>query len=407
MPMNEFPLTPLPPDEALYAFLDGELDQHHEQPLFDELAAQPELRTEMKDLLAIRNAVHRDAVFPPPQSDMGLAPLPLAGVTGAAGAGAVAGAVAPSSAFWPSIISGVGGAAIGAAIVAFLMSSPSATQEASSKGIAGVTSTAATAGQSATPERIVIVDTVVVTRRVATPATPAVSLPVAEQTNAVDLATMDVEPAAPDASPSDAPALIESVEPLSTITRNTVSASQSMHTMSTIAQPQSQLPVRLGFRSLASGLPSREATPNSVESAVLPNTAFSLTIPLSSDHRVGVEMGSESFRQTFTGFDGYRTAEWIQTPVLFWLGATYVFEPMSLEFLPGLRPFGNASVGTVFAQGPIARGTVGLAYQPIGPVRFTVGVDGAALMYSFQGSWFTSTKLGLSYGLSIDMGGWK
>jgi hypothetical protein len=56
----------------------------------------------MKDLLAIRNAVHRDAVFPPPQSDMGLAPLPLAGVTGAAGAGAVAGAVAPSSAFWRS-----------------------------------------------------------------------------------------------------------------------------------------------------------------------------------------------------------------------------------------------------------------------------------------------------------------
>jgi hypothetical protein len=270
-----------------------------------------------------------------------------------------------------------------------------------------VTTSVNTVGTSAAPERIVIVDTVVVTRRIAAPTAPVVSLPVAEQTTTADLATIEAEPAAPDASPNDAPALIESVEPLSTITRNTVAASQSMHTLSTIAQPQSQLPVRLGFRSLASGLLSREATPNSVESAVLPNTAFSLTIPLSSDHRVGVEMGSESFRQTFTGFDGYRTAEWLQTPVLFWLGATYIFEPMSLEFLPGLRPFGNASVGTVFAQGPIARGTVGLAYQPIGPIRFTVGVDGAALMYSFQGSWFTSTKLGLSYGLSIDMGGWK
>ena len=407
MPMNEFPLTPLQPDEALYAFLDGELDQHHEQPLFDELAAQPELRTEMKDLLAIRNAVHRDAVFPPPQSDTGLAPLPLAGIAGAAGSGALAGTVASSSAFWPSVISGVGGVAIGAAIVAFLMSNPSSNQDASSNGIAGVSTAANTVGTSAAPERIVIVDTVVVTRRIAAPTAPVVSPPVAELTNAADLVTIEAEPAAPDASPNDAPSLIESVEPLSAITRSSVSASQAMHTLSTISQPQSQLPVRLGFRSLASGLPSREATPNSVESAVLPNTAFSLTIPLSNDHRVGVEMGSESFRQTFTGFDGYRTAEWLQTPVLFWLGATYIFEPMSLEFLPGLRPFGNASVGTVFAQGPIARGTVGLAYQPIGPIRFTVGVDGAALMYSFQGSWFTSTKLGLSYGLSIDMGGWK
>lgn len=404
MPMNEFPLTPLPPDEALYAFLDGELDQHHEQPLFDELAAQPELRTEMKDLLAIRNAVHRDAVFPPPQSDMGLAPLPLAGVTGAAGAGAVAGAGAPASAFWPSIISGVGGAAIGAAIVALLMSSPTPNQDLSSTSIAGAPPAAGSAGVSAPPERVVVIDTVVVTRRVAI---PVASTPMVERaTNTVvtpDEAVIDSQ----DAVTSDVATVVASVEPLSAITRNTASATQSMHLASTIAQPQAQLPVRLGFRSLASGLASSEVTPTSVQSAILPNTAFSLTIPLAQDHRIGVEMGSESFRQTFSGFDGYRTAEWIQTPVLFWLGATYVFEPVSLEFLPGLRPFGNASVGTVFAQGPIARGTVGLAYQPIGPVRFTVGVDGAALMYSFQGSWFTSTKLGLSYGLSIDMGGWK
>lgn len=389
--MNEFPLTPLQPDEALYAFLDGELDPHHEQPLFNELAAQPDLRTEMKDLLAIRNAVHRDAVFPPPQTDMGLAPLPLVGAVGAATSAATS--VATTSALWSSIMSGVGGVALGAAIMAFLLLSSAPSEQQSSGGIAGEQRTSATAPA---PERIVVVDTVVVTRRVEAPA-PTVEQVAQPLASVHDAATDDVVQREP---------TIDPVQPLSTIAR-TVTSEQELNLASTVAQPSPALPVRLGFRSLASGVASSEAAPNSLQTALLPNTAFSLTIPLTQDHRIGVEMGSESFRQTFTGFDGYRNAEWVQTPVLFWLGATYIFEPMSLEFLPGLRPFGNASVGTVFAQGPIARGTVGLAYQPVGPIRFTVGFDGAALMYSFQGSWFTSTKLGLSYGLSIDMGGWK
>lgn len=402
--MNEFPLTPLPPDEALYAFLDGELDPHNEQPLFDELAAQPELRTEMKDLLAIRNAVHRDAVFPPPQTDMGLAPLPLGA---AAGATSMAGSTAgTSSALWPSVMSGIGGAVLGAAIMALIFSSnQQQSAQQTINGIAGEQPGPAKIASTQATDRIVI-DTVVVTRRVAVAVSPAeqpimTSETVHDQTPVI--ATNDITADVTEPQPM----MIEPVQPLTSISRSATMSSSTSSLASTIAQPSAPLPLRLGFRSLASGLPSSEAIPSSVQSAVLPNTAFSLTIPLSSDHRVGVEMGSESFRQTFSGFDGYRTAEWIQTPVLFWLGATYMFEPASFEFLPGLRPYGNASVGTVFAQGPIARGTVGLAYQPIGPVRFTVGVDGAALMYSFQGSWFTSTKLGLSYGLSIDMGGWK
>lgn len=403
MPMNEFPLTPLQPDEALYAFLDGELDPHHEQPLFDELAAQPELRTEMKDLLAIRNAVHRDAVFPPPQSDMGLAPLPLAAAAGVSTAAGTA--ASTSSALWPSIFSSIGGAAIGAAVMAFFLASPQQSPQQSIVGVAGDSGGPGQAMRASAPERIVVIDTVVVTRRVPAATVPQVAdiLPEAPTSSSqTDLTSVPEVVAEEPSRP-----MIESVQPLSALARTDLSASQQLHTMSTIAQPQPPMQVRLGFRSLASGLSSSEAAPSSVQSAILPNTAFSLTIPLSSDHRVGVEMGSESFRQTFTGFDGYRTAEWIQTPVLFWLGATYIFEPSSLELLPGLRPYGNASVGTVFAQGPIARGTIGLAYQPIGPVRFTVGIDGAALMYNFQGAWFSSTKLGLSYGLSIDMGGWK
>jgi hypothetical protein len=187
----------------------------------------------------------------------------------------------------------------------------------------------------------------------------------------------------------------------------TTSASQDLLQARPISPRTATNPVVLGFRTLASGLSASEPTPQDVQDAMLPNTAFSLTIPLSSFHRVGVEMGSESFTQSFTGMDGDRPAEWTQTPVLFWIGATYQFTPWDLELLPGLSPFAQATIGGAFSQGPVGRGTVGLAYQPVGPVRMTVGLDGSALFYQFQNSWFTTTKWGLSYGLSVDLGGWR
>ncbi len=392
-------------EEALYAFMDGELEVHQEQQLFTELAGNPELRSEMKDILSIRNAVHRDVLTPSPTLESAIlasAGFPVAG-SGAAAVGL--------SGSWTSglapLLYGASGMVVGALLMWFILPSTLVKQDVA--GYAG-----GNAAPPATPivgiavnppneqqAPLVRVDTVYIRKSAPqrmsySEATPSAPQPVAS------------EPAEPNVEVAQA-----RTEPI-LVAQNSLAyldgraiQSQELLPSARMSPGTSSLPAILGFRTLASGLSGASTIPQSVQDAMLPNTAFSLTIPLSAQHRVGIEMGSESFVQNFTGTDGTKAAEWQQTPVLFWMGATYQFTPWQWEILPGLSPIAQATVGTAFSQGPIARGTVGLAYQPIGPVRLTIGVDGSALFYTFQNSLFTSTKWGLSYGLSVDLGSWK
>ena len=404
-------MNTLSPDEALYAFMDGELEIHDEQRLFDALAGNPELRTEMKDILSIRNAVHRDVLFPSPAVESGI--LAAAGLAPAAAPlTAVGTAVAGASSWLASLtplLYTAGGVIAGALVMLSVLRAPQGTttdmMAAGPSNTVPPSSADVVAGRpaEAAPPVIVRVDTVYVRK---------VIVPVEPQERPLTVATTS-DASAPQPTPADestdSPVVVSSAPIASPDVRSlqSTSASNGIMTASPISPRTAMNPVILGFRTLASGLNAAEPTPQAVQDAMLPNTAFSLTIPLSAYHRVGVEMGSESFTQTFSGTDGIRPAEWQQTPVLFWLGATYQFTPWNLELLPGLSPFAQATVGAAFSQGPVGRGTVGLAYQPIGPVRMTVGLDGSALFYQFQNSWFTTTKWGLSYGLSVDLGGWR
>lgn len=77
------------PSEQLIQFLDGELPIDQEQNLFDEMALNPDLRSEMRDGLAMRSAISKDveAFTPTPEqtrdvfTGLGFAP-PFAGRTG-------------------------------------------------------------------------------------------------------------------------------------------------------------------------------------------------------------------------------------------------------------------------------------------------------------------------------------
>jgi len=198
-----------------------------------------------------------------------------------------------------------------------------------------------------------------------------------------------------------------SLPPLTSTQQTTLGADAAVPAAYLTAAATQQLPVSLRLRSLASGIPSSETPPTDLQNALLPNAAFALTMPLGTEHRIGIEMGSESFRQNFNGMLADRPVEYYQVPVLFWMGANYQYSPTEFSILEGLRPFAEITAGMAFAQGPLARGSIGLQYQPSGPIRFSVGIDGAALMYQFQNRWFNSTKWGITYGISIDMGGFR
>lgn len=403
MPQTNF--TPQEPTEALYAFLDGELEVSEEQRLFDELASSSELRTEMKDILSIRAAVHRDLIAAPSSLETNLLStvgLGSAVVTGA-GTAAISGVTRSTNILLNRLFSGIIGIAAGLIAAWFLFEMQ---RTPPTNGVAGYS------GQQANQQQpqpaAARVDTVYSTR-VITRVVPAQSINVSKQVEAQtpisQMSAVIEEPSA-----ADLPHETRITELPQTRTPRLDRYDVSSSITESVRRPlplstTSYLPmVAVRIRSLASGLSQTEPVPQSVRDALVPNTAFSLLFPLAEHQQLGVEMGQESFVQNFTGYEENRPIRINQTPVLFWIGGTYIVSPFEFSFLPGLSPFAEATLGMVFKQGPIGRGTIGLSYQPVGPLRMTFGIDGSALLYQFQGNSFTSTKWGVSYGLSVDIG---
>ncbi len=430
--MNEDNMNHLTPEEALDAFLDGELDLESEQPLFDELQASPDLRGDMKDALAIRAAVHKDLVAPPASGEAGLlAAVGLAGGAAAAGGGVAAGAGAGAAAaggagmlskFLPFLYTG-GGLIAGFLLAFFLFDGGQRATDnlaTTSSGGAGSEAVAGRTQQSPEPQApVALAPDTVYTVRYITRAVPVVQEPQTPVTTSdpVDVSEPPVDPMTTSTYAYDGPNGILTVDqdPRQRISASRAAASQStMRAADRYSPRTSALPVSFRIRTLASGLPIDETTPQSVQDAVLPNTAFALLFPVAEGHNLGLEMGTESFRQEFNGREEYvdpltgtlmsRDVVYTQTPVLFWMGATYEWIPSEFGFLPGLAPFVNATAGFAMQQGPLGRGTVGLTYRPIGPLRFNLGLDGSWLMYQNDNAWYSSTKWGPSFGLSIDLG---
>jgi hypothetical protein len=408
------------PEAQLHAFLDGELDNLAEQPLFDELAANPALRSEMRDLLTIRNAVLRDVMSPPPSAEAaimaaaGLASSSAAGTGSAVIAHGAATAATTSAGAWSNIIRfSLGGSVVGA-LVAYLL--------LTSRDI-GVNSSALQPPTVA--QRAIAGQPVPDTVRIVVP-------PVDESTLRIDRQRLIDERRALAASWAKLREAVEAFElrrilpladddiPLSTskvteaqttsallmmttpVTQTTFAPPIPMHS----AHANGPLPIQVRFRTLASGLRADEPMPPSVRNSALPNTALSVTVPVTEEHRLGVEFGREAFRQQFRTTLNGRPVEYLQTPTLFWLGATYQYLPSQVFGLEGLRPFVEATLGYAFEQGPIARAAAGLQYRPLGPIAFSLGFDASSLSFVQDNRWLSSMKSGFTTGITIDLGAW-
>jgi hypothetical protein len=422
-------LTPLTNDVALYAFMDGELDVLHEQSLFNELAANPELRSEMKDLLSIRNAVHRDIIVPPTTSEASI--LAAAGLSPLAGAAVVAPVAAAPALTWLTSLYALGGIIVGGLAVWLLMANGIG---ADTTVVAGRSSMDAASLATNVPARVDTVVSIVpatALERSLLDARAAVlngewsRLEDAQRTLANERRAFDAErkefanrtsamaqafsdPTSTALTMQETTASMQAtitLPPSASIVR----AETSLPTVPMLAAESSSanLPVQFRLRSLASGLRSDRPTPQALQDALIPNSAFLVSVPLTEHHRVGIEMGSESFEQVFNGAVGGRPVEFRQTPVLFWVGANYRFTAAEFSVLPGLRPFVESTIGMAFSQGPAARGSAGLVYHPGGPLAFTVGLDASALFFRHSGQWYSSSKFGFTYGLSVDLGAWK
>lgn len=125
--MNEMNFTP---SELLIAYVDGELEQLQEPSLFQALNESSELRTEMRDLLAMRRAIKDDRVaFTPPLAA-------TAAVFGTLGFSAPA-IIGSSwwSALWSKAGLAVAGVLLGSAVTWFGMNTTSSDKESASTAV--------------------------------------------------------------------------------------------------------------------------------------------------------------------------------------------------------------------------------------------------------------------------------
>lgn len=400
------------PNDLIQHLLDGELDPALEPGLFAELASSADLRNELKQQLAIRSTVQHDriALVPPAAltnavfSGLGFA-APLAGAAaGAAGGGMIA-----------SWLTKLGLPLITAAAAA---------------GITWVTA------QQPTDARVVTGATQVATRTEEAPASTPVPTPASIPADSPTLqrgdgdaiaalqrenarlrdALADAEarvpvqnleapsmPLATSAAPEDGGTFssptVSSIM-LSNDVRLTRDDGRRPFGMTPLVETKSAWQRYPSYLIQARGFSTTSLTDVSVapQSSGYDNVSLSAFYQLNDNHSLGLEVGRETFAQVFEGDRNGQLIRYEQQPSALWAGLFYRYQtsPISNNFIP----FGQVLLGGT-TYGPIGRATVGMQYAPAGPLSFLFGVEGAMLAYRFQGSLFTSSKIGLTYGVAV------
>lgn len=401
--------------DLIQHLLDGELDPTLELGLFAELASSAELRNELKQQLAIRSTVQHDriALVPPAAltnavfSGLGFA-APLAGAAaGAAGGGLIA-----------SWLSKLGLPLITAAAAAGI-TWVSAQQPSDARVVTGDTQVATRTEEAAAP-----------LTQTAPADNPTLQRGDANLRSAADqrtIAALQRENARLRDALSDAEARVPVQNLEATQMPSTSAVAQDAGTMSTPAVSSIMLTndVRLtrdngrqpfGLSPLVETKPTWQSYPFDMfqvrgfsttpltnvsvtpQSMWYDNLSVSFVKHLTEHHSLGIEIGNETFAQVFEGNRNGQLIRYEQQPSALWAGIFYRYQtsPISNNFIP----FGQVLAGGT-KYGPIGRATVGVQYAPAGPLSFLLGLEGAMLAYKFQDTWYTSSKIGLTYGVAV------
>jgi hypothetical protein len=114
---------------------------------------------------------------------------------------------------------------------------------------------------------------------------------------------------------------------------------------------------------------------------------------------IGLSAGSEQFAQTFTSIDNGVPFETSQSPFLYYGGLDLRYDMKNIGvFDDKLYPTVQLMLGAN-SMGPMTRGQLGLAWNPIGKLNINVGVEMTQSWFSAYGSTYNSGNYGLYYGI--------
>jgi hypothetical protein len=356
-----------------------------EEALFQKLSSDPSLRAEMQDHLAIRKAVQNDIeAYTPPASataaiftTLGFT-IPSSSVTAAAAAAAATAAAGSGSMLRSMWFSAASSALAVATAVLLYLQFPVAF-DAIGTVVERVVSS---------PSDIVVVeetapltDLIVTTQRrsAPAPATSAVTTAPVVQEREVTLRDMQLLAAA--LSEQEAPGRVRGEQ----------------------VYFYDLLPTPDGVTFHARNVALRSDPAPSVVSQSEPwfrNVNLGLMYALDDHHAVGIEAGRESFSQHFNGLENGMGVRYEQNPLAYWATAVYQFtgEPL----LPHVHPFIQIQAGGAFEIGGLGRATLGIKFRPFDRIAVIAGAEGSLMVYRFQSNWFSTNKVGMTYGLSYE-----
>ncbi len=128
----------------------------------------------------------------------------------------------------------------------------------------------------------------------------------------------------------------------------------------------------------------------------LNNISIGLSYQLADEHSIGVEVGQENLLQRYYDTEDAARKTIEQNYLAFWAGATYRFSPN----LGGvLQPYAQTFIGGV-RTGPMTRALLGVEYRT-GALGIGAGVEGTLHLYRYRSTWYSISKLGITYSLSF------
>ncbi|MBS1562701.1 MAG: hypothetical protein JSS89_13930 [Bacteroidetes bacterium] len=411
--------------DLIQMLLDGELDSMYDARLFGELSTNGDLRNELKQQLAIRNEVSHDRMALIPPASLTGAVFSGLGFT-APMAGAAAGAAGGFVATWLGRI----GVPIAAAVLA-TGAMNYASRDTESATLARDTNVGRSeASRDTDVRRSEASRDTEVGRSEASRDTEVGRSEASRDTRSGTLAR-DTESATlardeyaktrdTDVRRSEASRDTES----ETITRDTERETMAEAPVSRVMmsnsidlqrqeEPKTLQSMQLqntraawdeypAFTLQARGFSLKPMTETSVDAQTqwYQNLGLAMIYKLSDHHSVGVEFGSEVFPQVFDGTrPNGQVVRYEQQPSSMWAAAVYRYSFDGIGET-SFRPILQGSFGGT-KYGPLGRAMLGMSYSPVGPLSFILGIEGATMAYQYQQNWFTSSKIGLTYGMAV------
>ena len=394
--------------ELLHSFVEGELDASLEPTLFAELNSSTELRSEMRDLLAMQRAVKRDraAIVPPIAS--------TAAVFGALGMStSLLVSEGWLSALWSKIWAPLAAAAVSGAVTWYAVS-PGAEQSsvpASAQTAAAISApvasnaavVATTSNRSNASNTVIVHDTIVVVKtQKVIERVPVASAKPAEQT----VASQPSLAVAPEVMESNlAPTRPASItirrnEPELTPLPEVVNGERELHGNDIIPRSFARtFSVSLRSISAASTVDVAAAAAND---GGLNNLALSVFYTFNDWFGAGVEIGREPFAMSFRGISDGNLMRYESTQNLLWGSAQAQLYPFPSLRERGWQPFFQFNGGFT-NYGFLGKGLFGTTYAPTTNLRMMFGFETTGLFYNVQGTSYTTPKLGITYGIGYQL----